>query len=307
MSDIPLPGGGTLKLWDSVYAPQQIEAAIGKGPIIQNGTWWLWDVTTMTYQDTGIALASGLGPGSVTTPMLADLAVTTPKLADGSVTWPKLSDEARPNRTQILDNAYWATPDAIVDQRGGLIVPQGAAYYSAPDTTSVGLTDKAYTAAVYNTYWVTILMGATTYYVPRTSAVRGYTADGPVTYCIDRWCFNLLIVTLTANGLQLQNTRPSLPGYISQKIEFSRIPDGDTVTFSVLANDNLYTTTFVISQTMSAHRADFDALALECSPDNGYYWITIYNQADNVTVTAAKLEKGPNQTLAHESAGVDLK
>lgn len=39
-------------IYHSQYTAEQMEAAQGKTPIIQNGTWWTWDIAQMTYVDT---------------------------------------------------------------------------------------------------------------------------------------------------------------------------------------------------------------------------------------------------------------
>lgn len=92
---IILPGSVELDTYESQYTPEQIEASIGKGVIIQNGTFWVWNVDTSQYQDTGVYATPG--PQSILTEMLAD----------SSVTWPKLAPEARKSNPNLLDNAYF--------------------------------------------------------------------------------------------------------------------------------------------------------------------------------------------------------
>lgn len=56
--NIVLPGGNELDVYESQYTPEQIEASIGKGPVVQNGTWWVWSVADSAYQDTGVEATS---------------------------------------------------------------------------------------------------------------------------------------------------------------------------------------------------------------------------------------------------------
>lgn len=174
MSDIPLPGGGTLKLYDSIYTPQQIEAAIGKGPMIKDGTWWLWDVATMKYWDTGYSLAEGLGPGSVTTPMLAD----------SSVTWPKLSQDARHSNPNLLDNWYFVGGGS--QQEGGQfpINQRGQTEY-----TTAGYTIDRWImlagALTISPECITFLPNGTTILGQRVnSALNEYLVDKVVTFSV---------------------------------------------------------------------------------------------------------------------------
>lgn len=55
---ITLPDNVELETYDSGYTPEQIEESIGKGPIVQNGTWWVWSVADSAYQDTGVEATS---------------------------------------------------------------------------------------------------------------------------------------------------------------------------------------------------------------------------------------------------------
>lgn len=56
--NIVLPGGNELDVYESQYTPEQIEASIGKGPVVENGTWWVWSVADSAYQDTGVEATS---------------------------------------------------------------------------------------------------------------------------------------------------------------------------------------------------------------------------------------------------------
>lgn len=46
------------KIWRLPYTAAQIEASVGKAPIIKDGTWWTWNMSTLSYQDTGVLLAA---------------------------------------------------------------------------------------------------------------------------------------------------------------------------------------------------------------------------------------------------------
>lgn len=39
-------------IYHSQYSAQQMESAMGKTPVVRNGTWWIWDIVSMDYVDT---------------------------------------------------------------------------------------------------------------------------------------------------------------------------------------------------------------------------------------------------------------
>lgn len=44
------------QIYHSAYTAQQIENSIGKNPIIGvNGNWWVWDMLTSAYVDSGVS------------------------------------------------------------------------------------------------------------------------------------------------------------------------------------------------------------------------------------------------------------
>lgn len=266
------------QIWRLPYTAAQIEASVGKSPIIQNGTWWTWNMNTLSYQDTGVLLAT--------------------------------DTFSNPN---ILDNWYFADP---IDQRAGLIVPAGVAYYAAPDTEALALTDRPYTASGYNAYWVTISIDNTTYYVPKSNAIRGYFKNGEISF--DRYHFqnlsNEAYVRIMDDHIKLYAKNND---GLYQKFEIGTLLYDTVYTCSILTNSGDLLTTKV--RTPSLGDSGIVVIQYPNSiwhtaigfpfPENpvGFVWIAIvYEQTSlkELDIVAAKLELGPNQTLAHKEGDV---
>lgn len=298
MSDIPLPGGGTLKLYDSIYTPQQIEAAIGKGPMIKDGTWWLWDVATMKYWDTGYSLAEGLGPGAVTTPMLSD----------GSVTWPKLSAEARPIRDNLLDNLYFLDP---IDQRNGYIILAGTPIYQDASLTQlIGPAATPFPVTAQTATYVEVAEPnnlSTHYYAQPGTSIRGYCMNG---YTIDRWLLYIpggvtCSMALTGEGITFTTTGGAVQ--LIQRLPLAAVPSGKTITVSLLSADGqLYTITGTNYDTTEGVYLNttwgWIAFRKWIATDPYREFVITLNPDNPLSLQAAKLELGPNQTLAHQDA-----
>lgn len=265
---IILPGNVELDTYESQYTPEQIEAAIGKGPIVQNGTWWVWSVVDSAYQDTGVYAAPG--PGSIVTEMLAD----------GAVTWPKLAPEARKSNDNLLDNAYFIGGGS---QRGGGHFPinqRGLTEVVKPSAGMYGLLDR----------WKVYGTNAT--------------------------------FTLLSDGIEISTGGGASCGLI-QIVESSRLLPGRTYTLSCLFEPNGATDIFLsygtgpstvsASQALDGIEVDTNGRALgvftftlaDALPDllNFRIRAAATSAAQTFRVIAMKLELGPNQTLAHESAG----
>ena len=64
---IPLPKIGELtevNIYNLQYSSKQIAAAVGKSPVVQlsedrRQTWWIWDIASMSYKDTGVVAYLG--------------------------------------------------------------------------------------------------------------------------------------------------------------------------------------------------------------------------------------------------------
>lgn len=123
-------------------------------------------------------------------------------------------------------------------------------------------------------------------------------------YCIDRYLVEGREetphkISLNSNGIMIAPYSA-----IRQTME-NRFKDGTTVTFSVIIDSNLYTTTFAINNSLAYTRVlekGHIVLAYNGSANS----LQIYNKSDTITmtVTAAKLELGPHQTLAHKEGDV---
>ena len=327
---IILPGNVELDTYDSQYTPEQIEAAIGKGPIVQNGTWWVWSVADSAYQDTGVSAVPG--PGSIATEMLAD----------GAVTWPKLAPETRKVNDNMLDNAYFIGGGSQqgggqfpINQRNGHFVPAGKAYRATDDINAevAGTTDKAYPATYYNSTFYTITISGTTYYVYTPNVLPGYITTGASIYSIDRWKFyngdGLAPMTLTAEGIQFKASAVYTSGLI-QIVEESHLTPLREYTLSALlkvtkndtivnhpTNENIALSygntrdTVYGSKYLNKANAALNIWTVHSftfvlpESSSGLYNFRIRSLAGNVEycVAAMKLELGPHQTLAHESAG----
>ena len=196
----------------------------------------------------------------------------------------------------LLDNWYFVDP---IDQRAGLIVPAGVAYYAAPDTEGLALTDRPYTANAYNDWWVTISINNTTYYVPKSSTIKGYCENG---YTIDRWySYECVSVNLLESGVQI--IAKSSGSQFVQAIPLEEIEENTLLTLSFLDTDGELT----VCTGRAAHNAEH---SLYANTDWGWisfrnlpnvpYWQAVFHTTVNKTLVAAKLELGSHQTLAHK-------
>ena len=48
-----------VNIYNLQYSSKQIAAAVGKSPVVQlsedsRQTWWIWDIASMSYKDTGV-------------------------------------------------------------------------------------------------------------------------------------------------------------------------------------------------------------------------------------------------------------
>lgn len=201
---------------------------------------------------------------------LADGQVTTPKLADGSVTWPKLSQEARHSNPNLLDNWYFVGGGS---QQGGGQFP----------INQRGLTE--------------------------------YTAAG---YTIDRWRMHRdAKLTLASDSILLYSRPSSGVSFMSQRLENPSLYYGETLTFSVLVEPQAGSNGGAINIGKPSYSAPYAAAAIAPSGlqlvtatavvgpefDNVYITVNYTTPPAAIKLIAAKLELGPNQTLAHESAG----
>lgn len=85
----------------------------GKSPIIQDGNWWLWDVETQEYRDTGVAASGGGGGGVSSYNDLSDRPTIGGVLLEGNKTAEQLG---------------LATPSQIPNVPSWAMQPQKPAY-----------------------------------------------------------------------------------------------------------------------------------------------------------------------------------
>lgn len=265
----------------------------------------------------GIGKIKEIPDGSITGDKLADDTITTSKLIDDSVTWSKLAANARPIRDNLLDNWHFVNP---IDQRGGWMVKPGSPYLipgtnteAGTTTTYITVTGWAGTIGASNCY---IKIDGTKYVTNRMYAVRGYCDMGGV---IDRWVsasINVIIQTDCISLFKKDSSRyrylnGRLPSYIVKELR------GKTVTLSIFCRS-----TSILTARLSLYSPTTSTLPGEVifnpTSDYGVYsgtitipsdvetlWFMIYpdyteGQHGELDVVAAKLELGPNQTLAHQ-------
>lgn len=123
-----------------------------------------------------------------------------------------------------------------------------------------------------------------------------------LSYGPNRWAGDRVVVKLTPNGLECAPSAGNSDGYIQQRMELSALPPvGSVMTISILADSVLYSGTFV----RLASGVDYN---LYTFPNGlvgiehlqaGTFRVTI-RFTGSVVLQAAKLEPGPNQTLAHQ-------
>lgn len=218
----------------------------------------------------GAAVALSAGQGVVLKGMVdkakeaADAAVTTDKLADGAVTTDKLSVDARPIRQQLLDNVDFFNP---INERG----------------------QTEYTTAGYT--------------IDRWRISHGVPANG-------------LTVTLQSDGIRINCT--NIVAYWSAWLQFLENArfSGYTgnLTYSVLYKD---CTADNIMWLRVNNNLSFLAESPNAAQGDGLLSVTFpassitadllscgvfFRSPGTATITAAKLELGDHQTLAHQDA-----
>lgn len=188
--------------------------------------------------------------------------IVTSDLADGTVTWPKLAVDAQPIRRNLLINSYFVG--------GGS--QQGAGQFP--------INQRGKTEYIGNGYGLDGWM-----------IVQGSGAK----VALETDCIKLF---LPANSV------------FAQYMDAKPVLIGQTLTYSALTDDNeLFTFTSVFQSTGQSifdfyyHEKHFQVRFTKYGTYFGFY---IYSYNDDITkeigIVAAKLEVGPNQTLAHKDA-----
>lgn len=207
----------------------------------------------------------------------------------------------------LLDNWYFGNP---VNQRDGHIAFQNTTTYTDAACTNVfGVVQEVCVSlnrAPTGNYYFTGADGRA-YYVKASDAVRGYTGAG---HTVDRWMIDLASMTVLDDRITL-NGALDLCQRCEKKIMNQLL--GKRVTLSVLTSDNaLYWGTVTLPSArvsggtfVDAHTHDGFALQVyidgdvASSPDQAYRLYT----ASAISILAAKLELGSQQTLAHQENG----
>lgn len=253
------------KIWRLPYTAAQIDASVGKSPIIKNGTWWTWDIGTSSYRDTGVLLGT----------------------------------TGFSNRN-LLDNWYFADP---IDQRQGYMIPKGAVIYRDSGFTDlIGPAAAACEVVEKTAAYAKVRDPAyhqSFYYAAPSAAVRGYCENG---YTIDRWySYECVSVNLLESGVQI--IAKSSGVQFVQAIPLEEIEENTLLTLSFLDTDGELTVCTGRAAHNAEHslyaNTDWGWISFRNLP-NVPYWQAVFHTTVNKTLVAAKLELGSHQTLAHK-------
>ena len=251
------------------------------------------------------------------------------QIPDGSLEPVKFSGSSRSMmvRENLLDNSHFYA-GALVDQRGGYVVPPGVNYYESTEGgTAAGTTDSYVkvtpTPNVANSGMLTI--GGTTYYCAWSKAVRGYTGAG---YGIDRWYRygNGGATLITDDGIQIINDGTTTTGVIQKKpaaelearrtytlsalvkvVEDESVQTANNIALSYGNSNDGNSGSFWVPRL--ANGSDFELISYTFTlPEStdGLYNFRIRSQAVakiSYIVKGMKLELGTEQTLAHQENG----
>lgn len=233
----------------------------------------------------------------------------------------QLGTFVRPN---LLDNWFFGRP---VDQRGGYIIPSGTQIYadSALTDTSPGVTTTwrkvEYVNPTYCIYRGT--GGNSLYYVKTADVVRGYT--GNQAFIVDRWRMrgDAVSVGLEDDGLVINCDGKSFNSIVQAYKQPKQLL-GKRVVFSVLVTENTNkVNSYIAIGSATSSMAAGTELAKYTFSGTGLFSVTVdlpstmpnnyltlivcagnpSTSGARFKVSAAKLELGDTQTLAHQDAG----
>ncbi|NCE63742.1 hypothetical protein D1159_03905 [Pseudoflavonifractor sp. 524-17] len=253
------------KIWRLPYTAAQIDASVGKSPIIKNGTWWTWDIGTSSYRDTGVLLGT----------------------------------TGFSNRN-LLDNWYFADP---IDQRHGYMIPKGAVIYRDSGFTElIGPAAAACEVVEKTAAYAKVRDPAyhqSFYYAAPSAAVRGYCENG---YTIDRW-YSYECVSVKLLESRVQIIAKSSGSQFVQAIPLEEIEENTLLTLSFLDTDGELTVCTGRAAHNAEHslyaNTDWGWISFRNLP-NVPYWQAVFHTTVNKTLVAGKLELGSHQTLAHK-------
>lgn len=227
----------------------------------------------------------------------------------------------------LLDNWYFGNP---VDQKQGRIVKPNTTYYSDNQLTTAAGTTGAYVTAYryapgtasgvsYASFKLTDSDTAPTYYAAPENVVRGYAGAG---YGIDRWVLDNdsgnATILLTESGLKFVNGSSATGvGAINQKLppELYSALAGKTVTLSILGKSSksqqvlffVNGAVFAVNSSAGGNNARLTTLTATLPQTINNFSIYVYGASEAGVgegyTSAAKLELGSQQTLAHQENG----
>ena len=246
-----------------------------------------------------------------------DTTLTEPGVpADAAVVGDRLNrleesqEPSKGSHRNLLDNAYWTNPDAIIDQRGGYVVPPGTTYYGINGEAVAGTTGTYYTIkSVDISGNATFSIDGTDYWC-KGKGVRGYT--GPYgAYTIDRWLISGPTMALLVNSDCISFVDTVTDVQIRQKFEEGILESGRTYTISALVKaSSACTLTLVMTSSNGYYGGEYHNIGTEyvlvtqsfvCDGGSNQIFC-IANHSANViySIKAIKLELGTEQTLAHQ-------
>lgn len=221
----------------------------------------------------------------------------------------------------LLDNWYFGNP---VDQRNGYIVPPGVEYKDTSTGTTVGTTTSYYPVQRFINQNALISVSGTTYFVQPGGYVRGYYAG--TGYMIDRWTNQTpwgnigLMCELQSDGCKLTGTKlDTYPNSYSRLVQIidpdiCNAIDGKLCTLSLLCSGATAGSTGVLPSLVYSNSDNGGPYQYEINSDfisvtfkfqKAYDRIgVLFTQDCSLKITAAKLELGSQQTLAHQENGV---
>lgn len=146
------------------------------------------------------------------------------------------------------------------------------------------------------------------WYFPNPVNQRGLTEYTAAGYTVDRWAIgdgSSGTLSLTENGLKITRTNGIM--YLTHSISKTQIPEGITLTYSALTTSGLSSISFTIKND-TYHEQDASngiSLGWNYTPAEIAAFTLVNNTVNSdVTILAAKLELGGEQTLAHKENGV---
>lgn len=216
-----------------------------------------------------------------------------------SISGSVIATKAFPCNPNLLDNWYFGNP---VNQRDGKIIQQGVNIYTDSTLeTLIGPASYACPVVELTSTYAKVQDTKNTssyYYAAPGNAVQGYTVPG---YGIDRFTNDGQggNVTVGDGFVSFQKTGD----YTSpiQYFEHNRVPANQTVTISVIVNDDLFFATGTLESSIVAAcpGGRFEVYRL----DSWSVFRFVFTDSGVYRVKAVKLELGSQQTLAHQENG----